>query len=69
MTTGNNQVLENLVNQKNKINIDGRQKLNVMDGYLITLVEDDLGDDIVIYGYDDVKNIKSNRYVIPDKLK
>ena len=62
-------MLENLVNQKNKINIDGRQKLNVMDGYLITLVEDDLGDDIVIYGYDDVKNIKSNRYVIPDKLK
>jgi len=33
-------------------------RLNAMDGYRITLVEDDSGDDMVIYRYDDVKNIK-----------
>ena len=58
MTTGNNEVLENPVYQKNKMHIDGIQELNSMDGYRITLVEDDSGDDMVIYRYDDVKNIK-----------
>ena len=69
MTTGNNQVLGNPIYQKNKINIDGIQELNAMDGYRITLVEDDSGDDMVIYRYDDVKNIKQKRYVIPVKLQ
>ena len=40
-----------------------------MDGYRITLVEDDSGDDMVIYIYDDVKNIKLKEYVIPVKLQ
>ena len=30
----------------NKIHIEGIQELNAMDGYRITLVEDDSGDDI-----------------------
>ena len=38
--------LKNPVYQKNKLNIDGIQELNAMDGYHITLVEDDSGDDI-----------------------
>ena len=45
------------------------QELNAMHGYRITLVEDDSGDDMVIYIYDDVKNIKLKRYVIPVKLQ
>ena len=55
MTTGDNLVLENPVYQKNKMHIDGIQKLNEMDGYRIILIEDDLGDDMVIYRDDDVK--------------
>tara|TARA_B100002003_G_C13746343_1_gene371915 strand:+ start:389 stop:553 length:165 start_codon:yes stop_codon:yes gene_type:complete len=38
--------LENPVYQKNKLYIDGIQELNAIDGYRITLVEDDSGDDI-----------------------
>ena len=54
MTTGNNLVLENPVYQKNKMHIDGIQELNEMYGYRIMLIEDDM----VIYRYDDIKNIK-----------
>ena len=43
--------------KKNKMHIDGIQELNQVDGYRIKLVKDDLGDDMVIYSYDDVKNI------------
>ena len=40
------------------MHINGIQELNKMDGYRIILIEDDIGDDMVIYRYDDVKNIK-----------
>ncbi len=47
----------NLAFKKNKMHIDGIQELNAVDGYRIKLVKDDLIDDMVIYNYDDVKNI------------
>ena len=37
------------------MHIDGIQELKTMDGYRITLVEDDSGDDMVIFRYDDGK--------------
>ena len=39
------------------MHIDGIQELNVIDGYRIKLVKDELIDDMAIYSYDDVKNI------------
>ena len=48
---------KNLSFKKNKMHIDGIQELNQIDGYRIKLVKDDLGDDMVIYNYDDVKKI------------
>ena len=50
--------LENPVYKKYKMHIDSIQELNAVDGYSIELEGDNLADDIVIYGYDDVKNIK-----------
>ena len=47
----------NLAFKKNKMHIDGIQELNTVDGYKIKLVKDDIIDDMVIYNYDDVKNI------------
>ena len=52
--TGNNQVLENPIYQKNKMQIDGIQKLNEMDEHRIILIEDNIGYNMVIYRYDDV---------------
>ena len=69
MTTGNNQVLENPVYQKNKMHIDCIQELNKIDGYHFILIEDDSGDDMIIYRYDDVKNNKQKKFVIPVKLQ
>ena len=40
------------------MHIDGIQELNGVDGYRIKLVKEDLIDDMAIYGYEDVKNIK-----------
>ena len=48
---------KNLSFKKNKMHIDGIQELNQIDGYRIKLVKDDLGDDMIIYNYDDVKKI------------
>ena len=48
---------QNLTFKKNKMHIDGIQELNVIDGYRIKLVKDELIDDMAIYSYDDVKNI------------
>ena len=48
---------KNLSFKKNKMHIDGIQELNAVDGYRIELIKDDLIDDMVIYNYDDVKNI------------
>ena len=48
---------ENLAFKKNKMHIDGIQKLNQVDGYRIKLIKADLADDMVIYNYDEVKNI------------
>ena len=42
------------------MHIDGIQELNVIEGYRVKLVKDDLIDDTVIYNYDDVKNIIDN---------
>ena len=47
----------NLAFKKNKMHIDGIQELNAVDGYQIKLVKEDLLDDMVIFNYDDVKNI------------
>ena len=49
--------LQSAAFKKNKMHIDGIQELNVVDGYRIKLVKDDLIDDMVIYNYDHVKNI------------
>ena len=43
--------------KKNKMHIDGIQELNQVDGYRIKLIKADLADDMVIYNYDEVKNI------------
>ncbi len=43
--------------QKNKMHIDGIQELNVIEEYGIKLVKDNLKNDMVIYNYNDVKNI------------
>ena len=48
----------NLAYKRNKMHIDGIQELNGVDGYRIKLVKEDLIDDMAIYGYEDVKNIK-----------
>jgi hypothetical protein len=50
--------LENPTYQKNKMHIDGIQEINAVDGYSIKLVEDNSADDMVIYDYNHVKNIK-----------
>ena len=42
------------------MHIDGIQELNVVEGYRIKLLKDDLIDDTVIYNYDDVKKIIDN---------
>ena len=49
---------KNIAFKKNKMHIDGIQELNGVDGYRIKLVKEDLIDDMAIYGYEDVKNIK-----------
>ena len=51
---------QNLAFKKNKMHIDGIQELNIVDGYRIKLVKDNLPDDMVIYNYDDIKNIIDN---------
>ena len=51
---------QNLAFKKNKMHIDGIQELNIVDGYRIKLIKDDLPDDMVIYNYDDIKNIIDN---------
>ena len=43
--------------QKNKMHIDGIQEWNVVEGYGIKLVKDNLKNDMVIYNYNDVKKI------------
>ena len=50
-----NKARKNSMFIKKRMHIDGIQKLNEMDGYRIILIEDDLGDDMVIYRDDDVK--------------
>ena len=42
------------------MHIHGIQELNVVEGYRIKLLKDDLIDDTVIYNYDDVKKIIDN---------
>ena len=51
---------KNLSFKKNKMHIDGIQEINAVDGYSINLINDDLMDDMVIYNYEDVKNIKQD---------
>ena len=46
---------QNLSFKKNKMHIDGIQELNQIDGYRIKLVANNSTDDLVIYGYDEVK--------------
>ena len=57
ITAAKKKAQQNLAFNKNNMHIDGIQELNVVDGYCIKLVKDDLIDDMVIYNYDDVKNI------------
>ena len=44
------------------MHIDGIHELNVVEGYRIKLVKDNLKDDMVIYNYNDVKNIMIEQY-------
>ena len=47
----------NLAFKKNKMHIDGVQEINTVDGYQIKLVKNNLKDDLVIFSYDEIKNI------------
>ena len=49
---------ENSMYKKKKMHIDGIQELKIIDGYRINLIRDDLSNDTVNYGYDDVKTLK-----------
>ena len=49
---------ENTVYKKKKMHIDGIQELKIIDGYRINLIRDDLSNDTVNYGYEDVKTLK-----------
>ena len=49
---------ENTMYKKKKMHIDGIQELKIIDGYRINLIRDDLSNDTVNYGYDDIKTIK-----------
>ena len=49
---------ENTMYKKKKMHIDGIQELKIIDGYRINLIRDDLSNDTVNYGYDDVKTLK-----------
>ena len=49
---------ENTIYKKKKMHIDGIQELKIIDGYRINLIKDDLSNDTVNYGYDDVKTLK-----------
>lgn len=57
VSSAKKKALGNPVCKKYKMHIDSIQELNAVDGYSIKLVGDNLADDIVIYGYNDVKNI------------
>ena len=39
--------------KRKKMHIDGIQELNVIEGYRVKFVKDDLKDDMVIYNYND----------------
>ena len=43
--------------KKKKMHIDGIQELNIIDGYSIKLVENNSADNMVIYSYDDIKEM------------
>ena len=45
--------------KEKKMHIDGIQELNVVDGFRINLIPEENDNDTVIYGYDEVKNMKS----------
>ena len=49
---------ENTIYKKKKMHIDGIQELKIIDGYRINLIKDDLSNDTVNYGYDDVQTLK-----------
>ena len=49
----------NLTYKTKKMHIDGIQELNVVDGFRINLIPEKNDNDTVIYGYDEVKNMKS----------
>ena len=49
----------NLTYKAKKMHIDGIQELNVVDGFRINLIPEKNDNDTVIYGYDEVKNMKS----------
>ena len=41
------------------MHIDGIQELNVVDGFQINLIPEENDNDNVVYGYDEIKNMKS----------
>ena len=49
---------QNSIYKKKKMHIDGIQELNIIDGYRINLIWDDVSDDTVNYSYDDIKTLK-----------
>ena len=49
---------KNTIYKKKKMHIDGIQELKIIDGYRINLIRDDLSNDTVNYGYEDVKTLK-----------
>ena len=50
--------LLNPIYKRKTMHIDGIQELNAVDGFRINLIPEDNDNDTVIYGYDEVKNMK-----------
>ena len=53
-----NKARKNSMFLKKRMHIDGIQELNVVDGYRLQLMEDNSPEEMINYGYEDVKKIK-----------
>ena len=53
-----NKARKNFMFVKKRMHIDGIQELNVVDGYRLQLMEDNSPEEMINYGYEDVKKIK-----------
>ena len=53
-----NKARKNSMFVKKRMHIDGIQELNVIDGYRVQLMEDNSPEEMINYGYEDVKKIK-----------